>query len=360
MNEVTKDRAANGQPLKTTVVGSYPQPEWLIDKAVLRGQFVPRVTSGAMWRVGADALQEALQDATLLAIRELEEAGLDTITDGEICRESYTNHFSVSLAGFDHEHPAVIANRVGRDVKVPRVVGPVRHQRAVEVEWARFLRTHTQRRTKVTLPGPFTMAQQVKDEHYGDVEALTLDLAAAVNVEARLLQAAGIDQVQIDEPWLRNDPAAARRFGVKAINRALEGLEVETAVHLCFGYAFLRPTDKPNVYEFLAELAGSVADEIVVEAAQPKIDMSVLKELASKNIAVGVLDHSTPDAEPVSVIADRLRSALKFVPPERLLATPDCGMKYMSRDVARRRLRHMCAAAALVRREITGQAPHAA
>lgn len=338
--------------LGTTVVGSYPQPGWLIDKGMLTGQFVPRVATGAMWRVLAEVRDEALRDATLLTIRELEETGLDVITDGEICRESYTNHFAASLAGFDHAHPAVIVNRVGREVTVPRVVGPVRHQRPVEVEWARFLRAHSRRVTKVTLPGPFTLAQQAKDEHYGDIEALTLDFATAVNTEAKLLEQAGIDQIQLDEPWMRNDPQAARRFGIRTLDRALEGLKVHTAVHVCFGYAFLRPSDKPNAYEFLGELADSRVHEIVVEAAQPRLDLGVLRDLSPKRIAVGVLDHSTPEAESVEIVADRIRRALEYVPAERLVAAPDCGMKYMSRDIAQRRLRNLCAAAARVRHEL--------
>ena len=325
--------------LRTSVVGSYPQPDWLVDKNILHGQFVPRVSMDEVWRIGPDARDGALRDATAAAIRDMEDAGLDIITDGEICRVSYTNHFSESLAGLDHDNPALVPNRVGREVKVPRVIGPILHQRPVELDWARFLRARTKRTAKVTLPGPFTLAQLVKDEHYGDPQALALAFAGALNTEARLLQDAGIDVIQFDEPWFRNDPKAARAIGVRALDRAVDGLHARTAVHVCFGYAFLRQGQKPDAYEFLSELADSHVDEISIEAAQPKVDVGVLKDLAGKDIALGVLDHSTPEAEPVDIVAPRIRAALKFVSPNRLLPSPDCGMKYMSRDVAFARLK---------------------
>jgi 5-methyltetrahydropteroyltriglutamate--homocysteine methyltransferase len=338
--------------LRTTVVGSYPQPDWLINKPMLRGQFVPRVKAGELWRVEAEVREEALRDATTISIRDMESAGVDVLTDGEICRESYTNHFVTALAGVDSEQPAAILNRAGRELRVPRVVGPVRHQAPVEVTWARFLRAQTRRLAKVTLPGPFTLAQQVKDEYYGDAETLAMEFAAALNVEAHLLQETGVDVIQFDEPWLRNNPKAARAFGVRSLDRALEGLRVGTAVHVCFGYAFLRKGQKPSSYEYLTELASSAVQEISIEAAQPGIDLGVLKELPGKRIALGVLDHSTPEAEPVEVVARRIRAALSYVTPERLSPAPDCGMKYMSRDVAFSRLKNLCVAAAEVRREL--------
>lgn len=346
--------AAVGQSglLRTTVVGSYPQPGWLIDKALLRGQRVPRVSAEELWRIAPADRNEALRDATVLAIRDMERAGIDIVTDGEICRESYTNHFSASLAGLDGTRPAIIRNRAGRDVRVLRVVGPIRHQAPVELEWAQFLRAQTRRTTKVTLPGPFTLAQQVKDEYYRDDATLALEFAAAVNAEAQLLQETGVDVIQFDEPWLRNDPAAARRYGVQALDRAIQGIRVRTAVHVCFGYAFLRPGQKPSVYEFLAELSACKVDEISLEAAQPDLGLGVLADLSNKSIALGVLNHSTPDAEPVEVVAQRIRAALRYVTPERLLPAPDCGMKYMTREVAYARLANLSAAAALVRQEL--------
>ena len=338
--------------LQTTVVGSYPQPDWLIDKGMLRGQYVPRVKAEQLWKVFPVLREEALRDATALAIYDIETAGLDVVTDGEICRESYSNHFATALSGLDGEQPATITNRRGRNVPVLRVVGPIRHQVPVEVNWARFLRSRTRRITKVTLPGPFTLAQQVKDEFYGDPQEVALAFASALNAEARLIQETGIDVIQFDEPWLRNDPKAARAFGVKALNRAVEGLTVRTAVHVCFGYAFLRIGDKPNSYEYLAELAESQIHEISIEAAQPNLNLEVLRELPRKRIALGVLDHATADSESVETVAGRIRAALKFVSPERLMPAPDCGMKYMNRTVAFTRLKNLCLAAAQVRREL--------
>jgi 5-methyltetrahydropteroyltriglutamate--homocysteine methyltransferase len=337
--------------LQTTVVGSYPQPDWLVDKSVLRGQYVPRVRTEKLWRIPPESREEAIRDATLLAIRDMESAGVDVITDGEISRESYSNHFAASLEGLDGENPAKVVSRIGHEVRVHRVVGPIRHRHTVEEESAKFLRAHTDRRTKITLPGPFTLAQQTKDEYYHDPAALALDFAIAVNKEAHALQATGIDVIQLDEPWLRNDPEGARRYGVQAMNRALQGLTIRTAVHMCFGYAFLRPGQKPKSYEFLAELADSSVDEISIEAAQPDLDLGILADLSGKSIALGVLNHSVP-AEPSDVVAQRIRAALAYLPPTQLMPAPDCGMKYMTREIAFARLQSLCEAAAIVRSEL--------
>src|SRR6187401_2328584 len=267
------------QLLPTTVVGSYPQPEWLVDFSVLKAQTVPRVRVKELWRVPEPFLEQAQDDATLIAIRDMERAGIDIITDGEMRRESYSNRFATALEGIDIDTPAVVRNRAGSDTVVPRAVGKVRRREPVEVRDMQFLRRNTGKLAKITLPGPFTMTQQIKNEFYQDQEELAMDFAAAVNAEARVLQAAGADVIQLDEPWLRNDPDAAKRFAVKATNHALEGITVPTVVHLCFGYAFL-VKDKPTSYFFLPELADSVAQQISIEAAQPKIDLGVLKDLA--------------------------------------------------------------------------------
>ncbi len=353
MSAKSADQTRARELLVTSVVGSYPQPDWLVDKQILRGQLVPRVRSEQMWRVPPDARAEALRDAALLAIRDMEAAGIDVITDGEAARESYSSQFVSALDGVDCVTPATIVSRTGHATRVPRIIGPVRYRRAVEIEPARFLRLHTTRRAKVTLPGPFTLSQLAKDEHYGDSAALAWDFAVALNQEAQALQASGIDVVQLDEPWLRNDPQAARHHGVQSINRALQGLSIRTAVHVCFGYAFLRRGQTLHTYEFLSELAGSVADEISIEAAQPRLDLGVLSDFGSKSIALGVLDHSTAEAEPLETVAARIRAALEYLPPERLMPSPDCGMKYMTREVAFARLRSLSAAAALVRRELS-------
>jgi 5-methyltetrahydropteroyltriglutamate--homocysteine methyltransferase len=337
--------------LPTTVVGSYPQPDWLVDRAALaRG--VPRVRLRELWRVPEPYLEQAQDDATLLAIRDMERAGIDIVTDGEMRRESYSNRFATALEGVDDEHPATIVNRSGRSVQVPRVTGKIRRRHAVEVRDMAFLRRNTDRRAKITLPGPFTMAQQAKNEHYRDDEEMALDFAAAVNAEARDLEAAGADVIQFDEPWVRNDPAAAKRYAVKAINRALEGLTVPTVVHVCFGYAAV-VSEKPTGYAFLPELADTTAQQISIEAAQPQLDLGILRDLAGKRIMLGVIDLGDPRVETPEEVAARIRSGLRHVSADRLVPAPDCGMKYLPRVVAFGKLKALAEGAAIVRRELS-------
>ena len=335
--------------LPTTVVGSYPQPDWLVDRSVL-AKGVPRIRMKEMWRVPEEFLEQAQDDATILAIRDMEQAGVDVITDGEIRRESYSNRFATALAGIDIENPGMVRTRAGRMTPVPRVVGKVRRAGPVEVRDMEFLRRNTKLPAKITLPGPFTMGQQVQDEFYKDAEALAMDLAAAVNEEAHDLVRAGADIIQLDEPWVRNDPEIARRYAVKAINRALQGIKVPTVVHLCFGYAAVVPgSSKPAGYAFLPELADTTADMISIESAQPKLDLGVLADLAPKAIMLGVLDLSDPGIETPEMVAGRIRRGLAHVPAERLIAAPDCGMKYLPRAVAFGKLRAMVEGAALAR-----------
>jgi 5-methyltetrahydropteroyltriglutamate--homocysteine methyltransferase len=338
-------------PLTTSVVGSYPQPSWLIDRDALGSHSVPRVRVAGAWRVPEPFLEEAQDDATRLAIRDMERAGIDTITDGEMRRESYSNRFATALDGIDAEHPATIGTRSG-DRVVPRVVGPVRWSGPVEVRDVEFLRAHTDHTIKITLPGPFTMAQQAANEAYDDFDGLVMDFAAAVNQEARALQAAGADVIQLDEPWLRNDPEGARRIAVRAIDAALAGLTATTAVHMCFGYAAVVGAKDRNRYEFLGELADCSAQQISVEAAQPRLDLGQLSELAGKTILVGVLDLGDPEAETPAVVARRIRAALAHVPAERLVPAPDCGMKYLPRALAFAKLRALAAGAAIVNAEL--------
>jgi len=340
------------QLLPTTVVGSYPQPDWLVDKTVLRAQTVPRVRVKQLWRVPEPHLERAQDDATLIAIRDMERAGIDIITDGEMRRESYSNRFATALEGIDIETPATVKNRAGVDTIMPRVVGKVRRTAPVEVRDMEFLRRNTDRKAKITLPGPFTMTQQAKNEHYKDAEELAMDFAVAVNEEARDLQKAGADVIQLDEPWLRNDPEGAKRYAVKAINRALEGITVPTVVHLCFGYAFL-VKDKPTSYFFLSELADSKAQQISIESAQPKIDLGVLKDLSGKKIMLGVINLGDPIVERPEQVAERIRAGLKYVAPGRLIPAPDCGMKYMTREVAFGKLKALAEGAAMARRELS-------
>jgi 5-methyltetrahydropteroyltriglutamate--homocysteine methyltransferase len=337
--------------LPTTVVGSYPQPDWLVDRALLK-TMVPRVRVHELWRVAEPFLKQAQDDATILAIRDMERAGVDVISDGEMRRESYSNRFATALDGIDNDNPATITNRAGRSVSVPRVVGKVRRKAPVEVDDMKFLRANTQRKAKITLPGPFTMAQQAKNEFYKDADEMVMDFAAAVNAEVRDLEAAGADVIQLDDPWLRNDPDAAKRIAVPALNRALEGLKVTTAVHLCFGYAAVVPGQKPAGYSFLPQLADCTAGQISIEAAQPKLDLGVLRDLGGKTIVLGVIDLGDQTIETAEIVAGRIRAALKFVNAERLVPAPDCGMKYLTREVAFGKLKAMADGAAIVRKEI--------
>jgi 5-methyltetrahydropteroyltriglutamate--homocysteine methyltransferase len=337
--------------LPTTVVGSYPQPDWLVNRSVLEKHTVPRVRVREMWRVPEQFLEQAQDDATIIAIRDMERAGIDIITDGEMRRESYSNRFATALNGIDIDEPAIIKNRAGAETVVPRVVGRVRRRGPVEVRDMQFLRRNTDRKAKITLPGPFTMTQQVKNEFYKDQEELAMDYAAAVNEEVRDLQAAGADVIQLDEPWLRNDPDAAKRFAVKAINRALEGVTVPTVVHLCFGYAFL-VKNKPTSYFFLEELADSRVQQISIESAQPQIDLGVLKNLSGKKIMLGVINLGDQIVERPEQVAERIRAGLKHVAPDRLVPAPDCGLKYLTREVAFGKLKALADGAAIVRKEL--------
>ncbi len=336
--------------LPTTVVGSYPQPGWLVDRVCL-GARVPRVRAPEIWRVAPDALEEAQDDATRLAVRDMELAGIDIVTDGEIRRESYSNRFAMALEGVDPERSGTTVNRLGTPSEVPRIVGPIQRSAPVLLRDLQFLRRITAKPVKVTVPGPFTMAQQAQDEHYRDPEALAMAFAAAVNAELRDLEAAGADVLQLDEPWLEARPQEARRYAVAAIDRALQGLRAATAVHVCFGYAAAVP-EKGGRYAFLPQLAASSAAQISIEAAQPRLDLGVLRELAGKTIVLGVLDLAAEAVERPETVADRLRAALAYTAPERLVAAPDCGMKYLSRAAAFAKLEALVLGAAMVKREL--------
>ena len=336
--------------LPTTVVGSYPQPDWLVDRALL-AKGVARVRLN-LWRVAEPWLEQAQDDATLLAIRDMERAGIDIITDGEMRRESYSNRFATSLDGIECDRPGEVISRAGLATAVPRVVGRIRRTQACEVRDMEFLRQNTDRQAKITLPGPFTMSRQAVNEHYGDEDEMIMDYAAAVNEEARDLEKAGADVIQLDEPWLRQNPAAAKRIAVKAIDRALEGLKATTVVHLCFGYAAIVKGQKPVGYSFLGELSACKADQISIEAAQPRLDLGVLGDLAPKKIMLGVIDLADPAPEKPAVVAERIRAGLKHVAAEHLVPAPDCGMKYLPRDVAFAKLKALAEGAAIVRAEL--------
>jgi len=338
--------------LLTTVVGSYPQPDWLVDRAMLGSRLPPRTRALEIWRVGGEFLEQAQDDATVLAIRDMERAGIDIITDGEIRRESYSNRFATALDGMDLDNPGTALDRTGHPNPVPRVVGPIRRARAVEVRDVEFLRAATKRPIKATLPGPFTMSQQAQDDYYHDEEALAMALAEAVNEEVRDLFAAGADVVQLDEPYLQARAEKAGRFAVKAINRAVHGITGTTALHTCFGYAHIVHS-RPNGYPFLEPLADVAAQQISIESAQQKVDLSVLTSLGGKTMIVGVIDLSDDaPVEEVEVVAERIRNALRHVPAERLILAPDCGMKYLPRAKAFGKLSALAQAAARVRAEL--------
>ena len=319
--------------LPTTVVGSYPQPDWLVDRAALAGR-VPRVRRPEIWRVAEPFLEAAQDDATRLAILDRERAGIDIVTDGEIRRESYFNRFATAVDGIDPDRPGTALSRVGTRIPVPRVVGPIRRREPVQVRDAQFLRQHATGMTKVTIPGPFTLSVLAQDDHYGDPARLSMAYAEVVNAELREMQAAGIDVLQLDEPYLQPNPDAARTYAIAAIDRALESISVPTVVHLCFGYAAVMKEGKPTGYSFLPELERCRATAVSIEAAQPRLDLSVLRTLPSKIIVLGVLDLGDPAVETADVVARRIEAALEQVPAERLVLAPDCGMKYLARDVA--------------------------
>jgi 5-methyltetrahydropteroyltriglutamate--homocysteine methyltransferase len=341
--------------LPTSLVGSYPQPGWLIDRERLSVMVPPRARARDLWRVDDAALAEALDDAALLAIRDQERAGLDIITDGEVRRESYSNYFATALEGMDSDHPAEIPGRSpGRLQIVPRVVGRIRRTGPVEAANVAFLRANTDRIVKVTLPGPFTMSQQLLDEHYGDEGAVAMDCAVAINEEIRDVFAAGADIVQLDEPFLQARPEKAREFAIAAINRAVDGAQGTTAVHLCFGYAIFVKNRPASGYSFLPELDGAHIDQVSIETAQSKLDCAVLAELASKTIILGVIDLVDHAVETADEVAARIRRALPHVPAERIVVAPDCGMKYLPRPVAFAKAAAMAEGAAIVRRELSG------
>jgi 5-methyltetrahydropteroyltriglutamate--homocysteine methyltransferase len=333
--------------LVTTVVGSYPQPGWLIDRERLGERLPPRVRARELWRVPEPFLVEAQDDATRLAVQDMERAGVDVITDGEMRRESYSNRFATALDGVDLDEPGVALDRTGHETPVPKVVGAIRRTRPVEVRDVEFLRSITDRRIKITVPGPFTMTHQAQNDYYPDERSLALAYAEAVNGELRDLKAAGADVVQIDEPYLQARPEPARQYAVEAINRALDGIGGETVLHTCFGYAHI-VKDRPTGYPFLRELNDCLATHLSLEAAQPDLDAEVLRDVPDKTIVLGVLDLGSSEIETPALVADRIRKALTVVGSERLVVAPDCGMKYLPRERAFRKLQSMVAGARLV------------
>jgi 5-methyltetrahydropteroyltriglutamate--homocysteine methyltransferase len=339
--------------LPTTLVGSYPQPDWLVDRDKLRTRLPPRVRAREVWRIAEPFLEQAQDDATIVAIHDQERVGIDIVTDGEIRRESYSNRFATALEGVDIDSPGHRLSRSGRPDIVPRVVGPIRRREPVEARDVQFLRANTAKPIKITLPGPFTMTQQAVDDYYGDEARLAMDYAAAINDEIHDLVAAGADVIQIDEPYLQAHVDKARSFAIPVINRALEGVAVPTVLHTCFGYGMIVPGKQTGArYAFLEELTETAAQQISIEAAQPQLDLSVLRCMGHKTMMLGVLDLGTEEVETVDTVAERIRSALRHIDARRLVLAPDCGMKYLSRQSALDKLQAMVRAARLVRAEL--------
>ena len=336
----------------TTLVGSYPQPEWLIDRDKLAKRFPPRLRAKELWRVPEPWLAQAQDDATVLAIRAQEEAGLDIVTDGEIRRESYSNRFATALEGVDIDNPGQGLDLSGHPITLPRIAGKIRRRHPVEVADLQFLKKHTKKQVKITVPGPFTMSEQAQNDYYRTGEEAAMDYAVAVNEEIRDLFAAGADVVQIDEPWMQARPEKARQYGLKALNRALEGVTGTTAVHICFGYAAVIH-QKPAGYSFLPEFAGCSCDQVSIEAAQPKLDCSVLSTLKNKKIMIGCIDLNDMTVETPQAVVARIKRALPHVPKENVILAPDCGMKYLPRDVAFGKMKAMVDAARILRAEFT-------
>ena len=317
----------------TTLVGSYPQPEWLIDRKKLAGRFPPRVRAQELWRIPQAFL----------------------VTDGEIRRESYSNRFATALEGVDIDNPGTALDRSGHANPVPRVTGKIRRKHPVEVDDLKFLKRHTSRQVKITVPGPFTMAQQAQIDYYDQSrEAASMDYAVAVNEEIRDLFAAGADIVQIDEPYMQARPEEARQFGLRALNRALEGITGNTAVHICFGYAAIIHA-RPSGYSFLGELSNCSCRQVSIETAQSNLDCAVLGQLPDKKIILGVINLEDLTIETPAIVAARIRRALAYTKAENIIVAPDCGMKYLPRDVADAKLRAMVAGAKIVREELAAR-----
>ena len=337
--------------LPTSLVGSYAQPDWLIDREKLAGRFPPRTRAIELWRIDTEWLKQAQDDATIIAIREQEEAGLDIITDGEVRRESYSNRFATALEGVDIDNPGTALDRSGHPNPVPRIVGKIRRKYPIQLEDVTFLRANTVRRIKITVPGPFTMSQQAQNDFYDDEIELAHDYAEAVNTEVKDMFTAGADVVQIDEPYMQARPEKARKFGIDVLNHALDGVEGDTAVHICFGYAAIIH-ERPEGYSFLPEFSGCSVDSISIETAQSGLDCTILKSLPDKRIILGVLDLSKQEVESTETVAKRIRRALPYCAAERLIIAPDCGLKYLPREIAFGKVQAMVAGADVVRREL--------
>jgi len=335
--------------LQTTIAGSLPKPAWLAQPKAL----------WAPWRLEGDALAEGIEDAVRLAVDDQVEAGIDIVTDGEQTRRHFVTTFLEALDGVDFEHRRTVRIRNRYDADVPMVVGPVARRHPVFVDAARFLRGATERRVKVTLPGPMTMVDTLYDGHYRSREKLAWAFAGILNEEARAIEATGVDVIQFDEPAFNVYFDEVRDWGVAALERAAQGLTCATAVHICYGYGIKANNDWKQTlggewrqYEqTFPLLSRSSIRQVSLECANSHVPIELIGLLEGKEVLVGAIDVASDRVETAEDVAATLRSALRHVPAERLFPCTNCGMVPLDRAVARGKLRALAAGAALVRAE---------
>ena len=337
---------------ETTIAGSLPKPSWLAEPHKLWPQ----------WKLAGDALAEGKRDATLLWLKSQEDAGIDTVSDGEQSRQHFVHGFLEAVEGIDFEHKVKMGIRNNRyDAMVPTVVAPLRLRGRVHEPEARVARAHTTRKLKFTLPGPMTIVDTIADTHYGDQVKMAMAFAELLNQEARALEAQGVDVIQFDEPAFNVYMDDVKRWGIDALHRAIEGLKCETAVHICYGYGIQANIDWKQSLgsewrqyeEIFPALAKSRLDQVSVECINARVPMSLLKLLAGKDVLLGVIDVATDKVETAEDVAHVIAEATQYVPKERLHPCTNCGMAPMDRDIAAAKLRALGAGAALVRSRLS-------
>ena len=340
-------------PLSTTLAGSLPKPAWLAEPEVL----------WARWRLSGDALAEGQRDAVLASLKAQEAAGIDIVSDGEQSRQHFVHGFLERLEGIDFAQRRRIGIRADRyEADCPTITGPVRRPEPVHGAEVRFARAHTDRRLKFTLPGPMTIVDTLADDHYGDRVKAAFAFAEVLNAEARELADLGVDVLQFDEPAFNVYLDEVRDWGIEALHRAIEGVGCTTAVHICYGYGIpanieWKQTlgDEWRQYELtFPHLARSRIDQVALECANSRVPLSLIGLLEGKDVLAGCIDVATDVVETPEDVADVIRAALEFVPPERLFPTTNCGMAPLRRDVAYAKLRTLAAGAALIRSELGG------
>jgi len=332
----------------TTIAGSLPKPSWLAEPNRL----------WAPWRLAGADLAEGKRDATLLALKQQEHAGIDVVGDGEQSRQHFVHGFLEAIAGIDFAHKVEMGIRKDRyKAMVPTVVGELRLRGRVHAEEARLARAHTTRKLKFTLPGPMTIVDTIADEHYGDRVTMAMAFAGLLNEEARGLAADGVDVIQFDEPAFNVYMDEVKEWGIAALHRAIEGVSAKTAVHICYGYGIKANVDWKATLgsewrqyeEIFPALAESRIDQVSVECRNSRVPSSLLALLAGKDVLVGAIDVASDAVETPDEVAATLGEALKYVPKERIVACTNCGMAPMRRDIALAKLAALANGAALAR-----------